>query len=77
MDKALDFYKELDDNKEQLTLEKLAILNTCEFEKRKYYLKTIAWFNGLEITGHFNEDSIYRDFLEKYTVAAYKHGYLR
>ncbi len=77
MDKALDFYKELDDNKEQLTLEKLAILNTCEFEKRKYYLKTIAWFNGLEITGHFNKDSIYRDFLDKYTVAAYKHGYLR
>ena len=32
MDKALDFYKEFDDNKEQLTLEKLAILNTCEFE---------------------------------------------
>ena len=77
MDKALDFYKELDDNKEQLTLEQLAILNTCEFEKRKYYLKTIAWFNDLEITGHFNKDSIYRDFLNKYTVAAYKHGYLR
>lgn len=77
MDKALEFYKKFDDVPNRLSLEKIAIFNTFEFEKREYYLKVITWFNELEVAGHFYEDDIYREFLDKYTMATYKQGYLK
>lgn len=75
-DRALEFYKVFDKGK-VLSLEKIAILSTCEFDKRKYFLKTIDWFNGLEISGHFNDDIVYINFLTNYTERAFKHGYLK
>lgn len=75
--KSLEFYKKLEEDNGKLSLEKIAILNTCDFNHRKNFLEAIAWFNDLEITGHFNNDSIYSSFLKKYTYMAYRYGYLR
>lgn len=62
--------------KNQITLEYLAMCNYIDARFHKVFLEVIRNFNAMEIVGKPEEQKVYLDFLRKYSYYAWKTGFL-